>query len=46
MLDDTMTYSSAVLDHPDEALETAQARKYRLLAEKARTTLSHCFRRT
>ena len=32
-LDDTMTYSSAVFEKPGEALETAQTRKYRKLAE-------------
>src|SRR5690606_34371919 len=32
-LDRTMTYSSAVFETPGEALETAQTRKYRRLAE-------------
>ena len=32
-LDPTMTYSSAIFEHPDEELEAAQMRKYRRLAE-------------
>jgi len=34
-LDDSMAYSSAVFEDTDETLETAQARKYRLLADDA-----------
>lgn len=33
-LDPSMTYSSAVYDHPDQDLGEAQANKYRALAEK------------
>lgn len=36
MLDDTMMYSSAVFEHPDESLYSAQQRKIKLLAEKLR----------
>jgi cyclopropane-fatty-acyl-phospholipid synthase len=34
-LDETMSYSAALFDHPSEPLEVAQARKYRSLAEAA-----------
>ncbi len=34
MLDDTMMYSSAVFEHPDEPLYEAQQRKIKLLADK------------
>jgi len=34
MLDDTMMYSSAVFEDPDESLHEAQKRKIRVLAEK------------
>ena len=34
MLDDTMMYSSAVFEHPNESLHEAQKRKIRVLAEK------------
>jgi cyclopropane-fatty-acyl-phospholipid synthase len=34
MLDDTMMYSSAVFEHPNEPLQMAQERKIRLLADK------------
>ena len=36
MLDETMTYSCAVFERPDEALEEAQLRKLRLVCEKLR----------
>ena len=36
MLDDTMMYSSAVFEHPDESLYSAQQRKIKLLADKLR----------
>ena len=36
MLDDTMMYSSAVFEHPEESLHTAQKRKIKLLADKLR----------
>jgi len=36
MLDDTMMYSSAVFEHPEESLYTAQKRKIKLLADKLR----------
>lgn len=36
MLDDTMMYSSAVFEHPDESLYEAQQRKIKLLADKLR----------
>jgi len=35
-LDDTMTYSAAVFEHPGQSLEDAQRTKYRLLAERIR----------
>jgi cyclopropane-fatty-acyl-phospholipid synthase len=35
-LDDTMTYSAAVFEHPGQSLEDAQLAKYRLLAERIR----------
>jgi cyclopropane-fatty-acyl-phospholipid synthase len=34
-LDDTMTYSSAVFESPDQSLADAQRNKYRLMAERA-----------
>jgi cyclopropane-fatty-acyl-phospholipid synthase len=34
-LDETMTYSSAIFDSPDESLEDAQRRKYQRLADLA-----------
>jgi cyclopropane-fatty-acyl-phospholipid synthase len=34
-LDRTMTYSSALFEHPEQTLEDAQLAKYRALAEKA-----------
>jgi cyclopropane-fatty-acyl-phospholipid synthase len=34
-LDDTMTYSSAVFESPDQSLAGAQRAKYRLIAERA-----------
>jgi cyclopropane-fatty-acyl-phospholipid synthase len=34
-LDSSMTYSSAVFDHPDESLSHAQRLKYRMIAAKA-----------
>jgi cyclopropane-fatty-acyl-phospholipid synthase len=34
-LDETMTYSSAVFESPDQALADAQRNKYRLMAERA-----------
>ncbi len=34
-LDETMTYSSAVFDSPDQSLADAQRNKYRLMAERA-----------
>jgi cyclopropane-fatty-acyl-phospholipid synthase len=37
-LDSSMTYSSAVFDHPDESLLHAQRLKYRMIAEKAGLT--------
>jgi cyclopropane-fatty-acyl-phospholipid synthase len=37
-LDETMTYSSAVFETPDEALADAQRNKYRLMAERAGLT--------
>lgn len=36
MLDDTMMYSSAVFEHPEESLYAAQQRKIKLLADKLR----------
>jgi cyclopropane-fatty-acyl-phospholipid synthase len=36
MLDETMTYSCAVFERPDESLEQAQLRKLRLVCEKLR----------
>lgn len=39
-LDDSMAYSCAVFDHPDEPLETAQHRKSRMIMDKARLTAS------
>jgi len=36
MLDDTMMYSSAVFEHPEESLYMAQQRKIKLLADKLR----------
>ena len=36
MLDDTMMYSSAVFEHPEESLYSAQQRKIKLLADKLR----------
>ncbi len=36
MLDDTMMYSSAVFEHPEESLYEAQQRKIKLLADKLR----------
>ena len=36
MLDETMTYSCAVFERPDEPLEQAQRRKLRLVCEKLR----------
>jgi cyclopropane-fatty-acyl-phospholipid synthase len=36
MLDETMTYSCAVFERPDEALEDAQLRKLRLVCDKLR----------
>jgi cyclopropane-fatty-acyl-phospholipid synthase len=36
MLDETMMYSSAVFEHPEESLHTAQKRKIKLLADKLR----------
>jgi len=35
-LDDSMAYSSAIFQHTDESLETAQQNKYRQIIEKAR----------
>ena len=35
-LDDTMAYSCAIFDDPDEPLEVAQQRKFRVIMEKAR----------
>jgi len=40
-LDPTMTYSAAMFEHPDEALEAAQQRKYRRIAEKAGLRAGH-----
>lgn len=40
-LDPTMTYSAAVFDRSDEALESAQRRKYRRIAEKAGLRAGH-----
>jgi len=37
-LDATMTYSAACFAHPDEPLEAAQTRKYRLMAQAAGVT--------
>ena len=34
-LDETMTYSSAVFDRPDQSLADAQRNKYRVMAERA-----------
>ncbi len=34
-LDTSMTYSSAIFEHPDESLETAQSRKYEYLCRLA-----------
>ncbi len=38
MLDDTMMYSSAVFEHPDEPLYEAQQRKIKVLADKLNIT--------
>jgi len=38
MLDDTMMYSSAVFEHPDETLYEAQKRKIKVLADKLNIT--------
>ena len=35
-LDDTMAYSNAIFDHPEERLETAQLRKFHTIIDKAR----------
>ncbi|MDJ0783508.1 MAG: DUF1365 family protein [Desulfosarcinaceae bacterium] len=39
-LDETMAYSCAIFDHPEERLETAQLRKFRAIIDKARLSAS------
>ena len=42
MLDETMTYSCAVFERPDEPLADAQRRKYRRICERLRLTENDC----
>ena len=39
-LDDSMAYSCAIFDHPEDSLETAQHRKYKMIMDKVRLRAS------